>query len=119
VKQLTDDQQGLLAELQRRHGLDRFESALADASPFTTPELQEIDRPIDRPARPRNQELSMREVEVLMLMADGLQNSEIAVELYLAVETIKTHARSIRTKLRARNRTHAVAIGYRSGLLEP
>lgn len=62
-------------------------------------------------------ELSAREVEVLQLIANGLTNVEIAEQLYLGVETIKTHAKHIKQRLSASNRVHMVAIALRTGLV--
>lgn len=59
------------------------------------------------PARPRAQPtepLTAREEEVLATVARGLSNSEIAIELYITLSTVKTHLASLMTKLGARNR---------------
>lgn len=69
-----------------------------------------------RPATPSGQ-LSPRESEVLIGIADGLENAEIAEKLYLSHETVKTHASSVFRKLGARNRAHAVMLGVRCGVL--
>lgn len=61
--------------------------------------------------------LSRREYQVLQLVADGLENSDIAQMLYLSVETVRTHVKSILRKLNVRDRTHAVTISFRSGIL--
>ncbi len=59
--------------------------------------------------------LSPRERQVLQLLATGRSNSEIAGELFLGLQTVKTHVTSILTKLGARDRTQAVVIAYESG----
>lgn len=61
--------------------------------------------------------LTARESQVLLGMSEGLSNGEIGRELYLSEDTIKCHARKIFRKLGARDRAHAVALAYRSGLL--
>jgi len=61
--------------------------------------------------------LSEREQEVLRLVARGLSNQEIADELYLGVETVKTHVRNVLAKLGARDRVQAVIIAYESGFV--
>jgi len=61
--------------------------------------------------------LSRREHEVLRLVADGLENQAVADQLYVSVETVRTHVKNILRKLRARDRTHAVSLAYRTGLL--
>ncbi|HUA19482.1 MAG TPA: response regulator transcription factor [Bryobacteraceae bacterium] len=62
--------------------------------------------------------LTPREVEVLRLVAGGNANKEIAVRLSLTEETVKAHIRSILGKLEANDRTHAVAIGVKRGIIE-
>jgi DNA-binding NarL/FixJ family response regulator len=75
---------------------------------------------ITRPRRPgigTHQPLSQREHEVLRLIADGLENQAIANVLFVSVETVRTHVKSILRKLASRDRTHAVAVAFRSGVL--
>lgn len=62
--------------------------------------------------------LSPREHEVLVAIADGLTNELIAGRLGCGIETVKTHQKRICRKLSARGRTHAVAVAFRSGVLE-
>jgi len=66
---------------------------------------------------PTQQPLSRREYQVLVLIADGLENQSIAKILFVSVETIRTHVKSILRKLGARDRTHAVAVAFRTGVL--
>jgi DNA-binding NarL/FixJ family response regulator len=61
--------------------------------------------------------LSLREIEVLQLLADGLVNREIARQLFVSEETVKSHVRHVLAKLEARSRAHAVAVGFRGGLI--
>lgn len=63
-------------------------------------------------------QLTDREAEVLRLIAQGMSNGEIAQELFLGVQTVKTHVSSTLAKLGARDRTQAVVIAYESGFIE-
>lgn len=70
-----------------------------------------------RPAGPGG-ELSDREVEVLVLIANGLTNAEIAEDLYVSVRTVETHRAHIYQKLNVRTRAELVRIARDVGLLE-
>ena len=71
------------------------------------------------PTQPRRTvpDLTGRETEILQLMARGLSNGEIAGELYLGLQTVKTHVSSLLRKLGARDRTQAVIAAYESGIV--
>ena len=69
------------------------------------------------PLRELEQEPTMREIEVLQLISEGLVNREIGHRLFLSEETVKSHVRHLLAKLQARSRAHAVAIGFRRGLI--
>ena len=63
--------------------------------------------------------LTEREAEILRLMANGLSNAEIAAQLVLGLETVKTHVGNVLSKLGARDRTQAVIAAYESGFVSP
>ncbi|MBV7564174.1 response regulator transcription factor [Pseudomonas sp. sia0905] len=62
--------------------------------------------------------LTPRENEVLQRTAQGLGNGDIATQLAISEDTVKGHMRSIMTKLKARNRTHAVSIALQRGIID-
>ncbi|MGW0520326.1 response regulator [Crossiella sp. NPDC003009] len=72
-----------------------------------------------RAPKPEEEPLSPREVEVLELVAAGVNNREAARRLFLSEATVKTHLQHIYAKLGVRDRAAAVAEGFRRGLLSP
>jgi DNA-binding NarL/FixJ family response regulator len=72
---------------------------------------------VSREQQPGGEPLTPREREVLQLLAQGLQNKEIAAELVISERTAKFHVSAILSKLHAGNRTEAVAIAVQRGLV--
>ncbi|MGW5464867.1 response regulator [Streptomyces sp. NPDC003996] len=98
----------------------RGESLLAPAVTRTLiGRFAERVRPSAAPASPERERLKVltpREHEVLLLISEGLSNAEIATELVISHETVKTYVSRILTKLDLRDRVQAVVLAYRAGL---
>jgi DNA-binding NarL/FixJ family response regulator len=99
--------EALLAPSVTRRLLDEFAKATAQGARPTEVRNRDLDR------------LTEREREVLILIAQGLSNREIAAQLYISESTAKTHVKRILMKLNLRDRVHAVVLAYETGLLEP
>ncbi len=65
-----------------------------------------------------DEDLTTREVEVLRKVAGGNRNRDIADLLFISEETVKVHIRHIMDKLSAKDRTQAIAIAARRGIIE-
>ena len=93
---------GLLSPQVTRRVIARFASTRP--TPTNTPQVDE---------------LTSRERDTLLLLARGLSNAEIAKELFVSPETVKTHVSNILMKLGLRDRIAAVIWAYEHGLVSP
>ncbi len=102
--------------------IDRLLAAIAaavDGATYLDPQIARLVVDNLKPAIPNANigNLSERETEVLKLIVEGKSNSEIAAELYLSPNTIKTHVRGIMNKLAVDDRVQAAVVALRSGLV--
>ncbi len=97
--------------------------ASGDALVLPTEMRQLVERSIppghsrSDPRRKRLDRLTPREAEVLRLVAGGLSNTDIAKELFIGAETVKSHIGSMLAKIGARDRTQAVIFAYETGFV--
>ncbi len=95
----------------------RGEELLAPA--ITRRLIEEFTR-VERQGPPRGyDQLTDREREVLVLVSRGLSNAEIAAELFVSLQTVKTHVARVLAKLGLRDRVQAVVMAYEHGLVRP
>lgn len=81
--------------------------------------IAEFTRAGRQAAHPGIEALTDREEEVLLLVARGRSNAEIAGELFVTVQTVKTHVARVLAKLGVRDRVQAVIVAYECGLVRP
>jgi LuxR family maltose regulon positive regulatory protein len=62
--------------------------------------------------------LTVKEIRILALLAEGYSNSALAEKLFVSDSTVRTHLRNINGKLNAQNRTQAVAVGRKLGVIQ-
>lgn len=65
-----------------------------------------------------HEELTTRELEILLLMSEGKANQDIADELFIALKTVKTHVSNILSKLNVQDRTQAVIYAFKHSLIK-
>lgn len=93
----------------------RLISHLRDPGPGEAGE-RSAAQPVDATSLAQLEELTERELEVFGLIAEGLSNAEIGERLFLSESTVKTHVGRVLSKLRLRDRVHAVILAYELGL---
>lgn len=99
--QLLARGEGLLSPQVTRRVISRFSAA---PQPRTTAAADQ---------------LTTRERDILLLLAQGMSNAEIAKELFVSTETVKTHVSNILTKLGLRDRINAVIWAYENAIISP
>lgn len=80
--------------------------------------VADAGRFVDPVARGAISRLTRRQHQILQFLADGLSTNAIANRLGLSAETIRAHSKAMLARLEARDRTHAVAIALRAGLID-
>ncbi|GAA2725387.1 response regulator [Cellulomonas aerilata] len=75
--------------------------------------------PAPVPVPPLTDPLTDRETEVLVALASGASNAELALRLYISEETVRTHVKRVLHKLGVRDRAQAIVYAYESGLVRP
>lgn len=102
----------LLKSMLRKELVTAIQSLAAGKRYFPEPIASELCNAIAEDS------LSPREVQIIEHAAQGLGNADIAARLAIREDTVKGHMRSIMTKLKARNRTHAVSIALQRGIID-
>lgn len=102
--------------LDMLNGLQRGEAAMTRQT--TARLLKSLTQPTSRMVEPGDK-LTPRELELLVLVAEGMSNRAIAQTLSVSPNTVKYHMKNILQKLNVQNRTEAVSYAIGAGLLEP
>lgn len=120
LRDVTDGRAGLSPAVQRRlleQLLERGEGSERAGSPGGTGAGQVDQVAAAGPVVPEADGLTERETEVLVLVADGLSNQEIAGRLRISTATVKTHINNLFAKTGVRDRAQAVRYAYQHGLV--
>lgn len=90
-----------------------------NGTPVLEPEVMTKMMKQMRHERVLHDDLTEREMEILLLLACGLTNQEIADQLFIALKTVKTHVSNILAKLEVHDRTQAVIYAFQHKLISP
>ncbi|EGA89936.1 NarL family DNA-binding response regulator [Planococcus donghaensis MPA1U2] len=90
-----------------------------NGTPVLEPEVMTKMMKQMRHERVLHDDLTEREMEILLLLARGLTNQEVADQLFIAVKTVKTHVSNILAKLEVHDRTQAVIYAFQHKLITP
>ena len=113
-------QAGALGYLFKDISIDDLATAIRTAyagNPILAPEATRMLIQSTKEPAPKDFQLTERELEVLILMAEGLNNRQIAEQLYLSRSTIKFHVSSILGKMGVNSRTEAVSVAHQHQLV--
>jgi two-component system, NarL family, response regulator LiaR len=108
----------LLKDVQARDLANAIRAAYAGRSTLAAEATQALIQTVAQPAAQQGEALSAREHEVLVGLARGLSNGEIAAQLTISTNTVRHHVRNILAKLEVTNRTEAVHVAMQRGLVE-
>ncbi|ETP69092.1 LuxR family transcriptional regulator [Planococcus glaciei] len=90
-----------------------------NGTPVLEPEVMSKMMKQMRHDRVLHEDLTDREMEILLLLANGYTNQEIADELFIALKTVKTHVSNLLSKLEVHDRTQAVIYAFQHKLVSP
>jgi len=110
----------LLKDIEPVELADAIRKAASDQAvlaPIVAKRIVEEMQPTSKEAIPSHSQLSVRELEILKLIAEGFNNQEIALSLNIAIKTVRCHVSNILSKLHLRDRTQAAIHAWQKGLL--
>lgn len=90
-----------------------------NGTPVLEPEVMTKMMKQMRHSKVLHEDLTEREMEILLLLANGYTNQEIADELFIALKTVKTHVSNLLAKLEVHDRTQAVIYAFQHKLVSP